>query len=231
MFMRRALLSSLPAALLSSQSHAAPSTLTAADGVTIAADVGTASGRRRGTILLFHMAGSNYAEYAPITPRLNGIGFDTIAIDQRSGGTEFGRRNETAARLGRNPGFAAALPDMEAALTRARGNGPVVIWGSSYSAALVFVLAAGHPTDIAAVLAFSPGEYIARGIYRRRQHSRSRRADRLSDFRDVRDGRGGRSRRRRDTRRRAGAAQAAVSRPSRNSRQRHLASGKRFRRF
>jgi pimeloyl-ACP methyl ester carboxylesterase len=40
------------------------------------------------------------------------------------------------------------------------GKAAVLVWGSSYSAALVFVLAARHPKEIAAVLAFSPGEYI-----------------------------------------------------------------------
>ena len=35
------------------------------------------------------------------------------------------------------------------------------MWGSSYSAALVFVLAAAHPGDVDGVVAFSPGEYLA----------------------------------------------------------------------
>ena len=33
---------------------------------------------------------------------------------------------------------------------------PILVWGSSYSAALVLQLAAKHPEEIAAVLAFSP---------------------------------------------------------------------------
>jgi pimeloyl-ACP methyl ester carboxylesterase len=37
---------------------------------------------------------------------------------------------------------------------------PVVLWGSSYSAALVFEVAAEHPRVVAAVVAFSPGEYL-----------------------------------------------------------------------
>ena len=35
------------------------------------------------------------------------------------------------------------------------------VWGSSYSAALAFVLAAAHPGDVDAIVAFSPGEYLA----------------------------------------------------------------------
>jgi pimeloyl-ACP methyl ester carboxylesterase len=42
-------------------------------------------------------------------------------------------------------------------------NLPVILWGSSYSAALVFELAAKHPKDVSALLAFSPGEYLGPG--------------------------------------------------------------------
>jgi dienelactone hydrolase len=54
--------------------------------------------------------------------------------------------------------------DLEAALVWAKSSGrsgPVIVWGSSYSAALVFLLAAKHPQDVKALLAFSPGEYLA----------------------------------------------------------------------
>ena len=36
----------------------------------------------------------------------------------------------------------------------------VIVWGSSYSACLVFVLAAKHPGEIAGLLSFSPAEYF-----------------------------------------------------------------------
>jgi pimeloyl-ACP methyl ester carboxylesterase len=35
---------------------------------------------------------------------------------------------------------------------------PIIVWGSGYSASLVFLLAASHPDTIDAVLAFSPAE-------------------------------------------------------------------------
>jgi len=136
--------------------RAAPETLRAADGVVIAGDTPPAQGRRRGTILLFPMAGSNPGEYATITPESARRGFATLAIDQRSGGAAFGRGNETAARLVRAPGYRAALPDLEAA--RARDSGPVLTWGSSHSAALVFFLAASAQPPLPGMLAFSPGE-------------------------------------------------------------------------
>ncbi|MDR9866068.1 hypothetical protein, partial [Pseudomonas baetica] len=35
-----------------------------------------------------------------------------------------------------------------------------ILWGSSYSASLVFLLAADYPDQVKAVMAFSPGEYF-----------------------------------------------------------------------
>jgi pimeloyl-ACP methyl ester carboxylesterase len=159
---RRTLLLGLTTGGLTAGSgQAAPQAIRATDGVAVTGDALPAQGRRRGTILLFHMAGSNLGEYATIAPELNRRGFDTLAIDQRSGGAGFGRGNETAARLGRDPGYRAALPDLEGALAWAQGRGPVLAWGSSYSAALVFFLAAQAQPPLAGVLAFSPGEYFA----------------------------------------------------------------------
>ena len=57
-----------------------------------------------------------------------------------------------------------ALHDLEAALQWAKSSGqtgPIMVWGSSYSAALVFLLAASHRRgEVKAILAFSPGEYL-----------------------------------------------------------------------
>jgi dienelactone hydrolase len=56
-----------------------------------------------------------------------------------------------------------ALLDLEAALQWAKSSGhtgPILVWGSSYSAAPVFLLAAEHRDEIKAIVAFSPGEYL-----------------------------------------------------------------------
>ena len=37
---------------------------------------------------------------------------------------------------------------------------PIILWGSSYSAALIYEVAAEHEHEISAILAFSPGEYL-----------------------------------------------------------------------
>ena len=138
-------------------------TLTASDGVKIYADFYPAGSNSQAYILLFHQAGSNRAEYAPIAPRLAKLGFNCLAIDQRSGGDLWGQQNETVGHVGHNGEYLDALKDLEAALAWAKSpgtNGKVLVWGSSYSAALVFLVAAEHRQEVAGVLAFSPGEYL-----------------------------------------------------------------------
>ena len=135
----------------------------ASDRVQVFADYYSAGSKAKPLILLFHQAGSNRGEYATIGPTLATLGFNALAIDQRSGGNAWGRTNETVKRLGKSTDYDEALPDLEAALQWAKSSGhtgPILVWGSSYSAALVFLLAAKHRREIRAVLAFSPGEYL-----------------------------------------------------------------------
>jgi dienelactone hydrolase len=139
-----------------------PVTLTAADRVKVFATYYGTGDRSKPIVLLFHQAGANGAEYASIAPRLNALGFNALAVDQRSGGSLFGRANKTVRALGHSTGYRAALPDLQAALDWARANhqGKIVVCGSSYSASLVFLLAADNPGNIAGLMAFSPGEYL-----------------------------------------------------------------------
>lgn len=138
---------------------AQPVTLTAPDGVKVRG-LFYQSSKPKALVLLFHQAGSSKDEYATIAPRLQGLGYSALAIDQRSGGGLFGK-NETAAGLGRKADYLDALPDLQAALDWAQAqNLPIILWGSSYSSALIFPLAAGDPQGVVALLAFSPGEYF-----------------------------------------------------------------------
>lgn len=115
-------------------------------------------------ILLFHQAGSNKNEYSSIAPRLVEAGYSALAIDQRSGGNMFEARNETVASIRQNGGYLDAKRDLEAALAWAGDKRlPIILWGSSYSASLVFLVAAEHPGKVKALLSFSPGEYLGRG--------------------------------------------------------------------
>jgi len=134
-------------------------TLKAADGLTIYGRLYKAA-KPKALILLFHQAGSSKDEYATIAPRLVKAGYSALAIDQRAGGSLYGK-NETAAALGREADYLEARPDLQAALDWAQTQKlPIILWGSSYSSALIFPLAAGDPQGIIALLSFSPGEYF-----------------------------------------------------------------------
>jgi alpha-beta hydrolase superfamily lysophospholipase len=111
-------------------------------------------------IIAFHQArGDGRGEYAPIAEQLNAEGYEFFAVDQRSGGRQFGGINQTVEKLGKSTGYCEAYSDLEAAYSYVhamRPQRPLVIVGSSYSAALVLRLAAVHPPMLAGVLAFSP---------------------------------------------------------------------------
>lgn len=148
-------------ALLTLPAHAATRgvRLTAADGVRVFG-VYMAPAQPKALILLFHQAGSSSDEYETIAPRLAALGYASLAIDQRSGGPLFGD-NLTVDALGSSRSYVEARRDLEAALRWAmRRPVPIVLWGSSYSSSLVLLLAADRPSSVAAVLSFSPGEYL-----------------------------------------------------------------------
>ncbi|HZG46502.1 MAG TPA: alpha/beta hydrolase [Allosphingosinicella sp.] len=116
-------------------------------------------------ILLFHQRGSSRAEYFEIAPRLAANGYSSLAIDQRGGGDRWRVPNRTAEQWGETQSHLEAMPDLEAAFAWGAAQGlPLVLWGSSYSAALVFLLAAAHPGQVRALLAFSPGDYVEGGL-------------------------------------------------------------------
>lgn len=138
---------------------AQPILLTASDGVKVHGSFYLAA-KPKALILLFHQAGSSKDEYATIAPRLQSAGYSALAIDQRSGGGMYGT-NETAKGLGREADFLEARPDLQAALDWAKQQKlPIILWGSSYSSALIFPLAADNPHGVVALLSFSPGEYF-----------------------------------------------------------------------
>lgn len=116
----------------------------------------------RALILLFHQRGSSRSEFSEIAPRLVANGYSSLAIDQRGGGDKWTVPNLPAQQWGENDSHWDAMPDLEAAFAWATEQGlPIILWGSSYTAALVFPLAAAHAEAVRAVLAFSPGEYLA----------------------------------------------------------------------
>lgn len=141
-------------------------TLTSTDGLAIAADLRAPHPKNAPFVLLCHQAGSSRGEYGPIAPRLVRAGCNCLAIDQRSGRAMNGVENLTAQRAAAKKlptTYLDARRDIEAALAwvRTQGyDGPLVLWGSSYSSALALVVAAETEVKLAAVLAFAPGEYL-----------------------------------------------------------------------
>ena len=119
-------------------------------------------------IVLCHQAGWSRGEYREIAPKLNHAGFNCLAIDQRSGKATNGVNNDTvvlASRLKKPTGFVDAQQDMVAALKMVKkkyAKGKVILWGSSYSAALSLRIGGQHPELVDGVLAFAPGEYFER---------------------------------------------------------------------
>lgn len=114
-------------------------------------------------ILLCHQAGYSRGEYRETAPKFKKLGYNCLAIDQRSGNEVNAIKNETAARAkqqGKPTGYLDAEQDIIAAVDYLFENSkkPVILVGSSYSAGLVLKIAAGNP-KVKAVLAFSPGEY------------------------------------------------------------------------
>lgn len=139
------------------------------DGLEITADVYLAhAGKSTPFIVLFHQAGWSRGEYREIAPKLNALGFNCMAIDQRSGAAVNGVDNETVSRAtaeGKGTTYVDALPDIVAALEHARSryaSGKLIAWGSSYSAALVLKVAGDQPSLVDGVLSFAPGEYFAK---------------------------------------------------------------------
>ncbi len=116
-------------------------------------------------ILLLHQANYNKYEYADIAPKLNEMGFNVLAIDQRSGGSFAGHDNETYERAKRISDseitFVEAEQDIEAAVEYLNNkyDQDVIVWGSSYSSALA-IFVANKNDNVKGVISFSPGNYF-----------------------------------------------------------------------
>lgn len=136
----------------------------AKDGVTVYGNLYEVDAAKS-TILLCHQAGYNKYEYADIAPRLNKMGYNVLAIDQRSGGTFANKNNETfekAKKEGRtNLGFVDAEKDILAAVDylHKKYRKKIILWGSSYSSSLVLFVAQ-QSSKVSAVISFSPGNYF-----------------------------------------------------------------------
>ncbi len=133
------------------------------DGTNITADIYETSSELP-YILLFHQAGSSRGEYKYTAKRFTKFGYNCMSVDLRTGQESNYVTNETA-RMARekklSTSYLDAIPDMQATIEYATkiSRKKVVIVGSSFSASLALLLSTKNP-QIAAIIAFSPGEYF-----------------------------------------------------------------------
>jgi dienelactone hydrolase len=138
---------------------------TAKDQIKVTGDLYMTENTDAPFILLFHQASFSRGEYTETALMFNEWGFNCLAVDQRSGKQVNGILNEThkeALKKGSGTKYPDAFVDLEAAYTYVKKRfdpKKLIALGSSYSASLVFVLAAKH-SDISGIVSFSPGEYF-----------------------------------------------------------------------
>ena len=141
-------------------------TFKASDGVSVTADLYMAHKASAPFIILYHQAGYSRGEYRSIAPQLNAMGFNCLAVDQRSGDKVNGVINEThkgavASKLPTE--YLDAIPDMEAAYLYVKYSikpEKIILWGSSYSSAILFYMGSVHHKNLSGILCFAPGNYF-----------------------------------------------------------------------
>lgn len=136
------------------------------DGITVTADLYMEHASDAPFIILYHQAGYSRGEYREIAPKLNALGFNCMAIDQRSGKEVNGiinLTNKEALKKGLGTEYLDALPDIEAAYLYVKHSikpEKMILWGSSYSAAIMFYMGSVHHKNLSGLLSFAPGEYF-----------------------------------------------------------------------
>ncbi len=133
------------------------------DGIQITADLYEVS-REKPYIILCHQAGYSRGEYRQTAMMFIRLGYNCLAIDQRSGDKVNGVINFTAQEAterGLPTKYIDAKKDIISSINFLNKftTKPIILLGSSYSASLVLMIAAKH-NKIGAVISYSPGEYF-----------------------------------------------------------------------
>ncbi|MBI9013144.1 MAG: alpha/beta hydrolase [Clostridiales bacterium] len=117
-------------------------------------------------MVLFHQAEMSRGEYIDTALRFNELGYNVMAVDQRSGLTVNDVLNETAKRAkeeGYPISWADAGMDIQASIEYVRDEfkcNSMYILGSSYSASLVLSIAPEYKTILKGVICFSPSDKV-----------------------------------------------------------------------
>ena len=139
-------------------------TFLAADGLEVTADLYLYDSGAP-YIILLHKENSSRGEFREIAPKLQKMEFNCLAVDLRSGKESNFIKNETAAFAQTNK-IPVTLLDCEKDiratiefLGKTAGKNQCILFGSSFSASLAMKIA-NQNSRVAAVIAFSPGEYF-----------------------------------------------------------------------
>lgn len=136
----------------------------AADGLDITADLYLIN-ETSPLFILFHKANWSRGEYKDTALKLNNMGYNAMAVDQRSGMACNGIINETAKRateMDYANNYLDASMDVKASIQYAidHFDTEIYVLGSSYSASLALVLSQNYSENVKGIFAFSPGEYF-----------------------------------------------------------------------
>lgn len=115
-------------------------------------------------MILCHQAGFSRGEYIETAKKFNELGYNCMAIDQRSGNEVNKVKNKTALLAEKNnlkQDYLSAEQDIIAAIHYANSKSfdKIILVGSSYAASLVLKIASENK-KVSAVISFSPGEYF-----------------------------------------------------------------------
>ena len=136
------------------------------DDLEITADLFFDRDVNRPFILMFHQANASRGEFITTAPLFHKKGYNTMAVDLRSGREINQIKNQTAERavkksLGMD--FMDAEQDMKASIQYVKDTLKVkslLLLGSSYSASLVIKAAGEEKYKYSAVISFSPGTHF-----------------------------------------------------------------------
>lgn len=135
------------------------------DGVLIHGKLYESTVQNSKVMLLCHQAEYSKGEYNETAPKLKKMGYTCLAIDQRSGLSVNGDVNLTA-RNAKDRELPTTFDDAEQDIRSAlyflfeKYERKIILFGSSYSAALVLKIAASEKDKVEMVVVFSPGEYL-----------------------------------------------------------------------
>lgn len=116
-------------------------------------------------VVFLHQSNWNLHEYDEISKRFLELGYNSAAIDLRYGREMNGVPNLTyleAVNRKKNTDYVSSMEDIRStveAVKKRYAKGDVILFGSSISASLALLFASKNKR-IAAVIAFSPGEYF-----------------------------------------------------------------------